>query len=60
MKELLLIGIGAGDPDYITMQALKALRRADVIFLLDKGSAPKACSRSANARLPITVLASTS
>jgi precorrin-6A synthase len=39
MKELLLIGIGAGDPDYITMQALKALRRADVIFLLDKGSA---------------------
>ncbi|MBB2496286.1 precorrin-6A synthase (deacetylating) [Aquipseudomonas ullengensis] len=39
MKELLLIGIGAGDPDYITMQALKALRRADVIFLLDKGAA---------------------
>ncbi|QKE63769.1 precorrin-6A synthase (deacetylating) [Aquipseudomonas campi] len=39
MKELLLVGIGAGDPDYITMQALKALRRADVIFLLDKGPA---------------------
>jgi precorrin-6A synthase len=39
MKQLLLIGIGAGDPDYITMQALKALRRADVIFLLDKGAA---------------------
>lgn len=39
MKELLLVGIGAGDPDYITMQALKALRRADVIFLMDKGPA---------------------
>lgn len=39
MKELLLVGIGAGDPDYITLQALKALRRADVIFLLDKGPA---------------------
>lgn len=39
MKELLLVGIGAGDPDYITLQALKALRRANVIFLLDKGPA---------------------
>ncbi|MNM83021.1 precorrin 6A synthase [compost metagenome] len=39
MKELLLIGIGAGDPDYITQQAIKALRRADVIFLMDKGPA---------------------
>lgn len=39
MKELLLIGIGAGDPDYITQQALKALRRSDVIFLMDKGPA---------------------
>ncbi|BCR25276.1 precorrin-6A synthase (deacetylating) [Aquipseudomonas alcaligenes] len=39
MKELLLVGIGAGDPDYITQQALKALRRSDVIFLMDKGPA---------------------
>ena len=39
MKTLLLVGIGAGDPDYITHQAIKALRRSDVIFLLDKGSA---------------------
>ena len=39
MKELLLVGIGAGDPDYITQQAIKALRRADVIFLMDKGPA---------------------
>lgn len=39
MKTLLLIGIGAGDPDYMTQQAIKALRRADVIFLMDKGPA---------------------
>ncbi|WP_220813511.1 precorrin-6A synthase (deacetylating) [Pseudomonas paralcaligenes] len=39
MKELLLVGIGAGDPDYITHQAIKALRRSDVIFLMDKGPA---------------------
>jgi precorrin-6A synthase len=39
MKELLLVGIGAGDPDYITQQAIKALRRSAVIFLMDKGPA---------------------
>jgi len=37
MKQLLVIGIGAGNPDYITMQAVKALNRADVFFLMDKG-----------------------
>ncbi|MDR9751793.1 precorrin-6A synthase (deacetylating) [Pseudomonas sp. SZMC_28357] len=37
MKTLLVIGIGAGNPDYITMQAVKALNRADVFFLMDKG-----------------------
>jgi len=39
MKTLLVIGIGAGNPDYITMQAVKALNRADVFFLMDKGQA---------------------
>lgn len=37
MKRILLIGIGAGDPDYITVQAIKALNRVDVFFLLEKG-----------------------
>jgi len=37
MKTLLIIGIGAGNPDYITMQAVKALNRTDVFFLMDKG-----------------------
>ena len=37
MKTLLLIGIGAGDPEHITVQAINALNRADVLFVLDKG-----------------------
>ncbi|MHC8407106.1 MULTISPECIES: precorrin-6A synthase (deacetylating) [unclassified Pseudomonas] len=38
MKQLKVIGIGAGNPDYITMQAVKALNSVDVFFLMDKGS----------------------
>jgi precorrin-6A synthase len=37
MRKLLVIGIGAGDPEQITVQAIKALNRVDVFFLLDKG-----------------------
>ena len=37
MRRLLVIGIGAGDPDYLTIQAIKALNRVDVIFVIDKG-----------------------
>ncbi len=39
MKKILIIGIGAGDPDYLTIQAIKALNRTDVFFLMDKGAA---------------------
>lgn len=39
MKKVLLIGIGAGNPDYVTMQAVKALNEVDVFFFLDKGEA---------------------
>ncbi|WP_422777484.1 precorrin-6A synthase (deacetylating) [Pseudomonas mediterranea] len=42
MKKLSVIGIGAGDPDYLTMQAVKALNRVDVFFLMDKGPAKHA------------------
>ena len=38
MPELLVIGIGPGHPDQITVQAVEALNRADVLFLVDKGS----------------------
>jgi precorrin-6A synthase len=37
VKTILIIGIGAGDPDYLTVQAVKALNRVDVFFLMDKG-----------------------
>lgn len=37
MKKLLVIGIGAGNPDHITLQAVKALNRVDVFFIMDKG-----------------------
>jgi len=37
VKQILVIGIGAGDPDYVTIQAVKALNRVDVFFVLDKG-----------------------
>jgi precorrin-6A synthase len=39
MKKILIIGIGAGDPDYLTMQAVKALNTVDVFFVMDKGAA---------------------
>ncbi|SNQ52051.1 Precorrin-6A synthase (deacetylating) [Frankia canadensis] len=37
MRTILVIGIGAGDPDQLTLQAVRALGRADVFFVLDKG-----------------------
>lgn len=37
MKDLLLIGIGPGDPRQITYEAVDALRQASVFFVLDKG-----------------------
>jgi precorrin-6A synthase len=36
MRRLLVIGIGAGDPDHLTVQAIKALHEIDVCFLIDK------------------------
>jgi precorrin-6A synthase len=35
----MIIGIGAGDPDHVTVQAVRALNRVDVVFALDKGPA---------------------
>jgi precorrin-6A synthase len=37
VRELLVIGIGPGDPDQVTVQAVKALNRVDVFFVIDKG-----------------------
>ena len=38
MKKILIIGIGAGNPEYVTIQAINALNQVDVFFILDKGA----------------------
>lgn len=37
MKRLTLIGMGTGDPAFVTVQAVAAMNRADVFFAFDKG-----------------------
>ena len=38
MRNILIIGIGAGNPDHMTIEAIAALNRADVLFIPDKGA----------------------
>ncbi len=37
MKKIYLIGIGPGNPDYLTVQAINAMKEVDVFFILEKG-----------------------
>lgn len=37
MRTVLVVGIGAGDPEQITIQAINALNRVDAVLVLDKG-----------------------
>jgi precorrin-6A synthase len=37
MRKVFVIGIGAGNPDYVTVQAINALNAVDVFFVMDKG-----------------------
>ncbi len=37
MTELFLVGIGTGNPDHLTLQAIKALNAADIILIPRKG-----------------------
>jgi precorrin-6A synthase len=37
MRRIFVIGIGVGDPDHMTIQAIKALNQVDVFFIPDKG-----------------------
>ncbi|HZV73750.1 MAG TPA: precorrin-6A synthase (deacetylating) [Conexibacter sp.] len=37
MRRLLVIGIGAGDPEHVTVQAVRALNEVEVFFVIDKG-----------------------
>jgi precorrin-6A synthase len=38
MRKLFVIGIGAGDPDQVTVQAIKAMRQVEVFFVIGKGA----------------------
>jgi precorrin-6A synthase len=39
VRRLLVIGIGAGDPDHLTVEAVKALELVDVFFVIEKRGA---------------------
>ncbi|MEU7871039.1 precorrin-6A synthase (deacetylating) [Dactylosporangium sp. NPDC049140] len=39
MRKVLIIGVGAGDPEHVTVQAINAMNAVDVFFVLDKGEA---------------------
>jgi precorrin-6A synthase len=39
VRTVYVIGIGAGDPEHLTLQAVAAMNRADVFFTIDKGEA---------------------
>lgn len=38
MRRLRIIGIGAGDPEHVTVQAVRALNETDVVFVIKKGA----------------------
>lgn len=42
MRNLLVIGIGAGNPDHLTIEAVRALNRVDTFVLVDKGEDKRA------------------
>jgi precorrin-6A synthase len=43
---MLAVGIGAGDPDQITVQAIRALNEADVLFEIGRGTAELTAARA--------------
>jgi precorrin-6A synthase len=47
MDEILVVGVGAGDPEHITVQAIAALGRAEVIFTLDRATSDLTAARDA-------------
>jgi len=65
MKRILVIGIGTGNIDHLTVEAINALNRADAIFILDKGEAAAdlaqlrkdVCARYIRGREPRLLLA---
>ena len=53
-RRIHVIGIGAGDPDYVTAQAVAALNDTQVFFAMDKG--PHATGQGADAKDDLVAL----
>jgi len=49
MRSVRVIGIGAGDPSFLTVAAIDALQTVDVFFVLDKGPASADLTRAREA-----------
>lgn len=45
MRKILVIGIGTGNPEHVTVQAIAALNASEVFFTLDKGAAKAGLNR---------------
>lgn len=45
MRRIYVIGIGAGNPDWLTVEAIDAIRAGDVFFMPDKGAAKGGLNR---------------
>jgi precorrin-6A synthase len=50
VKRVLVVGVGAGDPEQITVAAISALNEADVIFELERATADLTAARAALVR----------
>lgn len=58
MRHIIVVGIGSGNPEHMTIEGISALNRADVVFVLDKGEKKSdltklrrdICERFANGR----------
>src|SRR3954452_4415360 len=38
-RRVLVVGIGPGDPEHLTLGAVRALNETDAVFIVDKGAA---------------------
>jgi precorrin-6A synthase len=47
VRRVLVVGVGAGDPEYMTIAAVRALNEADVIFELDRATTDLTLAREA-------------
>jgi precorrin-6A synthase len=41
-RRVLVVGIGSGDPEHLTLGAVRALNQTDIVFIVDKGSTDEA------------------